>query len=80
MKIKIHFNRVNMQRGKAEIWTAHTSKKCEQSQLIVLRHNGVEVARTVFNPAARQPRAFIQTQGKVRRNGRNIYIDINAAN
>jgi hypothetical protein len=26
LKTRIHFNRINMQRGKKEVWTAHTSK------------------------------------------------------
>lgn len=76
MKIKLHFNRVNMQRKKPEVWTAHTSRACEQSGLIVVRHNGHDILRTVFNKEGRQPRAYLQMFGKVRRNGRNIYIDV----
>ena len=76
MKIKSHFNRVNMQRGKLEVWTAHTTRKCEQSSLIVIRHKGQEVLRTVFNPKSRQPRAYLSLNGKLKRNGRNIYIDV----
>lgn len=76
MKIKLHFNRINMQRGKSEVWTAHTSRKCEQSGLIVVRHRGHEVMRTVFNPKAQQPRAYLSINGTMRRNGRNIYIDV----
>lgn len=76
MKIKLHFNRINMQRGKAAVWTAHTSRKCEQSGLIVVRHQGREVLRTVFNPEATQPRAYLSINGTVTRNGRNIYIDV----
>jgi hypothetical protein len=77
MKIKLHFNRINMQRGKDEVWTAHTSSKCEQTHLIVLRHNGQNIARTVFRPHAQQPRAYIELFGTLRRNGREntSYID-----
>ena len=75
-KIKLHFNRINMQRGKKSVWTAHTSRACEQSQVIVIRYKGAVVARTVFDPNARQPRAHIAINGKVKRNGRNLYIDV----
>lgn len=76
MKIKLHFNRINMQRKKMEVWTAHTSRTCEQSGLVVIKYRGVEICRTIFNPSGTQPRAYLEMHGAVRRNGRNVYIDI----
>src|SRR5260370_1300638 len=58
LKTKLHFNRVNMVRGKDEVWTAHNSHGCFQGEKLVIRHNGVVVAGTIFNPKANRPRGY----------------------
>lgn len=66
MKVKIHFNRVNMQRGDSRVWSAHTSKACNMSETIEIRHKGKVVARTVFKPTKKDnPRAWVETSGQV---------------
>jgi hypothetical protein len=70
LKTRIHFNRINMQRGKKEVWTAHTSKACYMSEKIQVIHDGVVVLETVFNPKGRQPRAYLAAKARVSiRNG-----------
>jgi hypothetical protein len=65
LKTKLHFNRVSMQRNDPRVWSAHTSKSCNQSEKVVVRHNGEIVLETVFNPTAKQPRAYLQMFGVV---------------
>jgi hypothetical protein len=66
MKVKLHFNRINMQRKDPRIWSAHTSRSCNMSERVQIRHNGVVVAETVFQPEKRSnPRAWIETKGTV---------------
>ena len=47
------------------VWSAHTSTSCNMSEQIVIMHNGVKVLETVFRPEAKQPRAYMLTQGTV---------------
>jgi len=66
VKIKLHFNRINMQRKDKRVWSAHTSKSCNMSEVVEIRYKGRLVATTVFNPAKPQnPRAWIELQGTV---------------
>lgn len=74
LKTKLHFNRVNMQRGKPEVWTAHNSHGCFQAKKLVLMHDGKIVAETCFLPKARQPRAFFIAHGQVRYNQKGVAI------
>lgn len=53
LKTKIHFNRINMQRKDPRVWSAHTSKSCNPSEKIVVKHNGVTVLGNRVQP--RQP-------------------------
>lgn len=53
-KVKVHFNRINMQRGLPTVWTVHTSDACYQVEEVEIR---VPVL-TKYRPTARQPRAF----------------------
>lgn len=76
LKTKLHFNRVNMVRGKAEVWTAHNSRGCFQGEKLVIRHNGVIVAETVFDPKARQPRAYFVAHGNVSYEGKTAVVDV----
>lgn len=60
MKTKIHFNRVNMGRKDPRVWSAHTSRSCNMSEVIEIRHEGKVVARTVFMPNKKDnPRAWV---------------------
>jgi hypothetical protein len=59
LKTKIHFNRVNMQRGDSRVWSAHNSRSCNQAEKIVVVHDGKVVLETVYDPAKRQPRAYL---------------------
>jgi hypothetical protein len=53
-KVKVHFNRINMQRGNPNVWTVHASGVCYQVASVQIN---VPV-HTVYNPAGPQPRAF----------------------
>jgi hypothetical protein len=76
VKTKLHFNRVNMQRGKAEVWTAHNSRGCFQAKKLVIMHEGKVVAETVFAPEAKQPRAYFVAQGNVKYKGSTAIIEV----
>lgn len=65
MKLRIHFNRVNMQRGSPNVWTVHTSRACYQGRRVRI---GIPL-ETVFKPLARQPRAYFVGYGQVRQRG-----------
>jgi hypothetical protein len=54
-----------MSRGDSRVWSAHTSKSCNMSEKVVVKHNGVTILETVFNPTAKQPRAFMLAYGNV---------------
>lgn len=61
-KFRLHFNRINMQRGLPTVWTIHLSDRC-----IPAREVDVQVPlRAVFKPEARQPRAWLEGRGVVR--------------
>ena len=77
LKVKLHFNRVNMQRGKQEVWSAHTSKSCNPSREVRIMHHGRTVARTVFQPDKPQnPRAWIEADGFVTNRNGITYIEV----
>lgn len=76
LKTRLHFNRVNMQRGKKEVWTASNSKACNQAEKLIIMHNGEIVAETVYNPAAKQPRAYFVTSAKVRYKGKVAIVEV----
>ena len=65
MNIKLHFSRVNMQRRDPRVWSAHTSKSCNQSTDILIWHAGRIIGRTVYKPEAQQPRAYVEFAGRV---------------
>lgn len=65
MKIKLHFNRVAMQRLDPRVWSAHTSKACNQSTEVLIRHMGRIIGKTVFRKDAAQPRAYVEFAGTV---------------
>ena len=65
MKTRIHFNRIAMQRRDPRVWSAHTSKSCNMSEKIVVKHQGKVVLETVFAPEARQPRAYLLAHGTI---------------
>ena len=70
MKLRIHFNRVNMQRGSPNVWTVHTSKACFQGRRV-----RVSVPlETVFRPEARQPRAYFVGYGRVHKRGGTLVV------
>ena len=54
LKTKLHFNRVNMQRGLSTVWTALNSRGCFGAERLVIIHDGKVIATTVFDPQARQ--------------------------
>lgn len=60
-KFKLHFNRVNMQRGLPTVWTIHLSNRCIPATEVELT---VPVT-AVFRPDARQPRAWLEGYGVV---------------
>lgn len=64
-KFRVHFNRVNMQRGLPTIWTIHLSDRCIPCTQITMN---VPVT-TVFRPNGPQPRAWFEGKGIVRARG-----------
>ena len=77
MKVKIHFNRVNMQRGDNRCWSAHTSKACNMSETVEIRYKGKTIAKTIFKPTKKDnPRAWIETQGIVSHEGDITVIEV----
>lgn len=76
LKTKIHFNRINMQRKDPRVWSAHTSKSCNPSEKIVVKHNGVTVLETVYNPDSRQPRAFMVVTGSITHEGTTTIVEV----
>jgi hypothetical protein len=78
MKVKLHFNRINMQRKDSRVWSAHTSKSCNMSETIDISHNGKIIGKAVYNPNKKDnPRAWVEFNGEVTsREGRTI-IEVN---
>lgn len=76
VKTKLHFNRIAMQRNSPLVWTAHNSRGCFQAKELVIQHNGKIVARTVFDPKARQPRAYFVVDAEVKYEGKTAIIEV----
>jgi len=55
IKFKLHFNRINMQRGNPNVWTVCTSRHCTQVKEVRV---WVPV-ETVFKKDGPQPRAYL---------------------
>jgi hypothetical protein len=69
-KFKIHFNRINMQRGNPNIWTVHWADRCIQAEEIQV--NGT--IATVYRPEGRQPRAWFEGKGVVKVKGGIAFV------
>lgn len=76
LKTRLHFNRVNMQRKKPQVWTAHNSQSCNQAEKLIIRHNGKVLLETVYDPDGRQPRAFFSCYGTVVYEGNSAVIEV----
>jgi hypothetical protein len=76
LKTRLHFNRVNMQRGNPRVWTAKTSRACNQAEKIIVVHNGIAILETVFNPDKPQPRAYFVARGVVRYEGNTAIVEV----
>jgi len=62
LKFRLHFNRINMQRGNPNVWTVHTSRGYFQGVHI----DCIVPIWTVFKKNGSQPRAYLQGYGHVR--------------
>lgn len=76
VKTKLHFNRVNMVRGNPNVWTAHNSRGCFGAEKLVIMHEGKVIAETVFNPKAKQPRAYFVARAEVKYRGKEAIIEV----
>jgi hypothetical protein len=76
LKTRLHFNRINMQRGNPNVWTAHNSHGCFQAEKLVVMHDGKVVAETVFSPTAKQPRAYFVAHGNVKYKGGTAIVEV----
>jgi hypothetical protein len=76
MKVKLHFNRINMSRKLPQVWSAHTHVCCNGSKEVFIRHGGKIIGKTVFNPEGRQPRAYIEFFGEVNYENEKAIIDV----
>ena len=70
VKFRVHFNRVNMQRGNPNIWTVHTSKACHQGRSVRI----LVPVETVYNPEGRQPRAYFSGRGRIKDDNGTIVL------
>lgn len=71
LKFRVHFNRINMQRGLPLVWTVHTSRGCYQ----VAEIQSYVPMHTVFNKTGRQPRAYFTGFGDVTIYGNTAVIN-----
>lgn len=69
-KFKLHFNRINMQRGNPGVWTIHRSDRCIAATKVV---SHVEM-HTVFVPEGKQPRAYLTGEGVVIDCGKGEFV------
>lgn len=77
MKVKIHFNRINMQRKDPRVWSAHTSKSCNMSEIVEIRHEGKVIAKIVFNPTKKDnPKAWIEMSGNITQEGGITVVNV----
>ena len=53
---RVHFNRIEMQRGGSHVWTVHNSLGCFQVKSVVMN----AAMQTVFKPDGVQPRAYFK--------------------
>jgi len=70
-KFRLHFNRINMQRGNTNIWTVHLSDKCIQVRDVKV----CVPIETVYKPTAEQPRAYLSGKGIVTVDGHTAHIN-----
>lgn len=70
-KFRVHFNRVNMQRGSSKVWTVHNSDACYQVENVVIK---VPI-QTVYKPQGHQPRAYFSGYGRVVIRGTTAYLE-----
>jgi hypothetical protein len=59
---RFHFNRINMQRGKEEVWSVHTQGRCIQTKEV----RCFAPIESRFKPTAKQPRAYFVGRGVVK--------------
>jgi hypothetical protein len=69
---RVHFNRINMQRGNPNVWTVHNSRGCFQGKKVV----SLVPMQTVYKPEARQPRAYFVCKAVVHVHGSTIVLTI----
>jgi len=69
-KFKLHFNRINMQRGKSTVWTIHTSDTCYQVEQVKC-HVPLE---TIFKPDGSQPRAYLSGRAEIHVHKKIAYL------
>lgn len=68
---RLHFNRINMQRGNPNVWTVHVSGQCIQTEYVICR----VPLETRFNVTGRQPRAYLSGKGRIEVLPHGVLID-----
>lgn len=53
---RVHFNRIEMQRGGDHVWTVHSSEGCFQVKEVKI----LAPLNTVYKPGGVQPRAYFK--------------------
>jgi predicted HAD superfamily Cof-like phosphohydrolase len=76
LKMRLHFNRVNMQRGNPKVWTASSSQRCMQATKILIQHKGKTILETIFSPESRQPRAYLVTYARMKVRGSTAIVEV----
>lgn len=69
-KFKLHFNRVNMQRGKSTVWTVHLADRCIPAKTVKV----FVPLLTVFRPESQQPRAWFEGVGHILERRGTVHI------
>jgi hypothetical protein len=67
---KVHFNRIEMQRGGDHVWTVHTSEGCFQVKKVSINTPLI----TVYFPEGVQPRAYFKGRSRVEVKGDVAYL------
>lgn len=61
LMVKVHFNRIEMQRGGKNVWTVHSSEGCFQMEKVEIHTH----LTALYNPQGIQPRAYFKGRSRV---------------
>lgn len=65
-----------MSRKDPRVWTASNYKACNQATEIKVIHKGKVLLHTVYDPKAKQPRAYLTGQATIRREDNIVVVEV----